>query len=320
MYFYDRRYYNQTMNDLLLIINIIEKMKWSLLNFKSKVPINHTIIPMSNLSAYSNPKHAEIDEVDDSFVRSLFPCLVFLIPQTILIVFILNRIFARIRTNKASVYVRRYFFVLPCVIQIVVEGNIPFFTYIFFRQAMVAFAFKFADKVFIAGAVVVFFAMLLAASCFYFLGNYHYKKRFGYFIYCFYRCFPSMVFLTFRMFVRGFVRGVIHSTLHYNYWVAIVLLSILEATVIVLAVWLEKKYRIFMTQSMFCLVLMYHFVFLVLNPLFYVEEMQKEMENSEDIMELMLFFEKVVMYLMISLVGINSLLDFLPDTMMKQKK
>ena len=275
---------------------------------------------MSDLSAFSNPKHTEIDGVDDSFARSMFPCLVFLVPQTILSVFIFNRIFACIRTKKISVYVRRYFFVLPCVIQIVVEGNIPFFTYIFFRQTMVAFAFKFADKLFIAGAVVVFFAILMAASCFYFLSNYHYKKRFGYFIYCFYRCFPSMVFLTFRMFVRGFARGVIHSTLHYDYWLAIVLLSVLEAAVIVLAVWLEKKYQIFMTQTMFCLMLIYHFVFLVLNPLLYVEEMQKEVEDSGEIVELLLFFEKVMVYLIPSIMAITSLADFIPNKTKESKE
>ena len=174
MYFYDRRYYNQTMNELLITINMIKQVKWSLLNLKSITPINSTIVPASEISVYSNPKHVEIDGVDDSFIRGLFPCQVFLIPQTIIIVFIFNRIFACIRTKKISVYLRRYSFVVPCVIQIVVEGNTPFFTYIFFRQAMVAFSFKFVDKAFIAGAIVVFFFMLLAASCFYFLSNCHY--------------------------------------------------------------------------------------------------------------------------------------------------
>ena len=317
MYFYDNRHYNQTMQDLLLTINMIEQIKWSLLNYKSKVPINQTIVPMSDLTAFSNPKHKEVDDVDDSFARSLFPCMVFLVPQTIILVLILNRIFTCIADKKYSVYIRRYFFVLPCVIQIVVENNMPFFTYIFFRQAMVAFSFNFTDKLFIAVAVVVFFLMMMAGICFYFLFDYLYKKRFGYFIYCFYRCFPSMVFLTFRMFVRGFARGVIHSTLHSNYWLAIVLLSALEVAVIVLAIWLEKKHKIFMTQTMFCLTLIYHFVFLLLNPLLFVEEMQKGVKGSEQVVEVLLFFEKVVVYTLLSLVVTEFLVDFIPTSRMR---
>lgn len=229
------------MNDLLVTINLIESAKWTLFNLASKVPINSSIVPATDITAFSNPKHVEVDDVDDNFARGTFPFFLFLVPQTILMLFVLHRVFRCLSQYKVSVYFRRYFFLLACVVQILVEDNISFFSYLFFQQTFVAFSFKFTDKLFIAASVSMFLLVVLAACCFYFLCNEIYGKCFGYFIYCFYRIFPAFVFLTVRHFGRGLLRGAIHSCLHFHYRTEIIMLCGVEALVIVLAVWLEKK-------------------------------------------------------------------------------
>ena len=48
--------------------------------------------------------------------------------------------------------------------------------------------------------------------------------------------------------------------------------------------------------------------------------MQKGIEDSAEIMELLFLFEKVIVYILVSLVGITFMLDFIPDSMMKPNK
>ena len=155
-----------------------------------------------------------MDNVDDSYFRGIFAFTVFMIPQTIVLVFILKKIFCCISNFKFSIYLRRYHFMIACILQILIESNVSFFTYLFFRQMMVSFSFTIKDKVFLVLSNFIFFCIIISSCCFYFIGNYIYKKGFGYFLYCFYRCFPSFVFLTCRYFVSGFAKGVIHSVLH----------------------------------------------------------------------------------------------------------
>ena len=93
MYFYDKRYYNNTMLYILKTVNQIENTKWTLLNFAAKAPLSRTQLPYTDYTAYSNSKHLEIDGVDDSFARSSFEFLLLSVPQTILLCFILKKIF-----------------------------------------------------------------------------------------------------------------------------------------------------------------------------------------------------------------------------------
>ena len=57
IYSYDNRFYNATMDNIFVTLNKIEEAKWTLLNAASKVPINNSVIPMSDLTAFSNEKH-----------------------------------------------------------------------------------------------------------------------------------------------------------------------------------------------------------------------------------------------------------------------
>ena len=174
MYFYDKREYNGAIQEALVTTNKIEETKWNMLSFVVKIPINSSIIPTTPITEFSNPKHVEIDGVDDSFFRGIFAFAVFMIPQTLLLVFILKRIFCWIANFSISIYLRRYYFVTACVLQILIESNVSFFTYLFFRQMMVSFSFQVYDKLFLALSVTVFFFIMVSACCFYFLANYLY--------------------------------------------------------------------------------------------------------------------------------------------------
>ena len=206
---------------------------------------------------------------------------------------------------------------LGCVIQILVEGNISFFTYVFFRQMFVSFSFNFYDKAFLAISVVAFFFIFIVTLVFYFIFNYQYGKKFSYFIYCFYRCFPSFVLLTFRNLVRGFLRGVIHSTLYSHYKTQTILICIVEVIVILLILWSEKKKKVFLTQSMFCLMLIYHFLFIVLNIVLYEEEKIKGIEELSEAAELLLVIQKFLVFAEVIVIILEFIVELMPNNFMR---
>ena len=247
-------------------------------------------------------------------MRGVFAFAIFVFPPILCLYCIFKGIFHCIHPYKISVYLRRYYFLSCALSQGLIEGNIPFFTYLFFRQCYLAFSFKFTDKIFIAIAIVLFFFVIIFVCCFYFIYNWYLEKKFGYFIYCFYRSLPAMVFLTFQLVMRGLVRGAIHSCLHNHYTTEIILLCVMEASIIVVAVWIEKKHKIFMTQLMFCLTLCYHFIFILINLSLYVEETLKETFDNEEIIELILTFQKVLVYGLLSLIMLEFILDFVPES------
>ena len=255
-----------------------------------KIPINSSIVPATAIDEFSNPKHVEMDGVDDSFLRGTFAFAVFMVPQTILLVFILKRVFHCVSAYGFSAYLRRFYFMGACVLQILLESNLSFFTYLFFRQMMVSFSFKAVDKAFLALSTVLFFCIMVSVCCFYFMANCAYKKGFGYFLYCFYRCFPSFVFLTCRYFVSGFAKGVIHSVLHQEYEKQMVLLCCVEAFVISVLIVAQQKCHICLTKSMYCLFLLYHFLFILLNVCLCFEEGQKKIEESEESRQILVQF------------------------------
>ena len=96
MFIYDRRSYNGTFKDLLQTVNDIENFKWTFINYASKIPLNSSAVPTTDLTIFSNPKHVQADETDDSFIRSAFNFLVFMVPQTMVFVYVLKKAFCSI--------------------------------------------------------------------------------------------------------------------------------------------------------------------------------------------------------------------------------
>ena len=133
------------------------------------------------------------------------------------------------------------------------------------------FAFKFIDKLSLALSVVFLGLVLILVVSFYALCNETYKKKFGYFIYCFYRSMPGILYITVKIFARGFLRGAIHHFFHHKYGLEMLLLSILDFLVLLFGILLESLYRIFLTKAMFWVMSLYHFTFIMINLSLYLE-------------------------------------------------
>ena len=194
------------------------------------------------------------------------------VPQTILICLIMLLLFRFIRNYEISVFIRRYCF-FSNFFQIVLEPNIGFFTFIFFNQTKMFFSFAFLDKFWLCISVMVWGIVLLFCFCFYFLTDYLYKVQAGYFLHHYYRTFPGLVFLTFRMTVRGFLKGIIHSLFHENYPAIIICLSVLELLTFLLSLYTEYRYQVNLTRIQWMTSSIYHFLIILLNLGLYLETM-----------------------------------------------
>jgi hypothetical protein len=139
------------------------------------------------------------------------------------------------KSHYMSKYIRRFCF-WAGMLQILFEGNISYFTYLFFNQSKMLFFFTYRDK-FIIGTSIVFFGfVIITTAWFFYLVNYLYEDNAKYFIYYFYRIKSTLVCLSFNIVFRSFIQAVIHSLLHNNYVAMISVLSILELISVVSAI------------------------------------------------------------------------------------
>lgn len=89
----------------------------------------------------------------------------------------------------------------------------------------------------------------------------NYKKKSCYFIYSYYRCTPTFYYLTIKILLRGMLKGAIHYFLNSYYFYEMMTLILLEVTIVIVTITMEKKYEIFISKTFFCLSLVYHFCF-----------------------------------------------------------
>ena len=90
-----------------------------------------------------------------------------------------------------------------------------------------------------------------------------------------------------------------------------------EITVIALVLWCEKKKKIFISQSMFCLMLIYHFLFIVLNIVLYQEEKIKGIEELSEAAELLLVIQKFLVYGQVGVIACEFIVELIPSNLMK---
>ena len=159
------------MNNIFETVQKIESFKWTLFNYQSAIPDFRSKICKSNYTSFTNEKYKEVEDLDGSFFRSVTIFSLLTIPQTLALCLILKCIFELIRGHKISVFLRRYSFFLPNFLQIVLEPNISYFTYLFFNQAKIFFSFRFSDKIFLTFAVVFEFCVIMFSICFYYYIN-----------------------------------------------------------------------------------------------------------------------------------------------------
>ena len=239
-------------------------------------------MPNSNYSVYSNQKHLQVDERDDSILGNVYLFLMLTIPQTIAIALILRCIFLKIWESPFSIYLRKFYFLPPTILQALFEGNLAYFTYLAFNKLFNAsFSFAFVDKVDMALSVVLLFLCMVYSFSFFFLISHFYKKQAGYYLHSAYRCEAGLLALMIKFPVRGMLRGFFFSFFYNLYGWQIFSLSLIEAAVVICLLAVEACRGVFIKKNLFCMYILYHVAFIVLNLALYLERIGREEEEEE---------------------------------------
>lgn len=112
------------------------------------------------------------------------------------------------------------------------------------------------------------------------------QEKAGYFIYCYYRCNSGYFLLSTKNLVRNPLRGAVFYFLHELYLEELLLLSVAEALVLVILIVWESTAEAFVSKVFYCLELIYHFLFILLNLSLYFGSAAESTYFAEELKEL----------------------------------
>ena len=163
LYQYHKRNYNGIVRKVLNTISFIEEKQWEIVGLEEPLKsMTRRVDDLPKYNPYSNKKYMEEARKNNYMISSLLDFLVFHVPFTFLVVFILNKIFYALFNYPISAWIRPYSFWL-ILLDLLIQNNIEFFTFLGFRniQAMVSFTFesKCLNGFFILFLFVVFITM-----------------------------------------------------------------------------------------------------------------------------------------------------------------
>lgn len=85
-------------------------------------------------------------------------------------------------------------------------------------------------------------------------------------------------------------------------------------SIIVAAIWLEKRRGVFLNKSFFFSVLLFHFMFILINVTLYLEYVYPELQNP------LIDVEKVVLIVYVGVGVLNIIVDMVPGEWMRSSK
>lgn len=139
--------------------------------------------------------------------------MVFFITLTIILVFVLQKIFYLLFNYEISKFLRSYSFWL-ILGELLIQNNIEFFTFVGFRAFQTSFAFSFVSKCMNAFSILFLFLVIFATFTSYVIYYTQYGKLARYFLINMYR-FPSSYALMIVCYgIRPFLKGIIHAMLY----------------------------------------------------------------------------------------------------------
>ena len=191
----------------------------------------------------------------------------FFVPITVLIIFIFNRIFYCLFNYEVSKYLRPYCF-WWVLLELLVQSNIEYFSFLGFRSMDTPFSFNFPSKCFVTLGIIMFYFSFITAMGSYFLYYSEYGKLARYFLVHLLR-FPSSYGLMVIMYgARPFLKGMVHALLYDHWVIQIWCLMAIELAVILLILFFEFKFDNHKSKPFFMMdITYYYFCLVILNIL-----------------------------------------------------
>lgn len=145
-----------------------------------------------------------------------------------------------------------------------------YLSYICLNHLWNSWAINFSDKIALVITILSFFILCMFSLTYYFLVGLL-KNKACYFIYNFYRCHESYVYLSIKNLLRNLIRGAIFFYLDGYYAYKLLCLGIIEGIVFIIGLTIHLTSEIFISKLAFCLELLYHLIFVIFNLGLYFE-------------------------------------------------
>ncbi len=146
-------------------------------------------------------------------IDSLLDFLIFNISLTLTFVFLYNRIFYLLFNYPVSIFLRSYSFWL-ILLDLLIQRNIEFFTFIICRSIQVMVNFNFTTKLFNTLTILLGFILIICVIGSYAFYYFQYRKLGRYFLYNMYRFPSSYLLMIICDGIKPFLKGLVHAMLY----------------------------------------------------------------------------------------------------------
>ena len=286
---------------VFVVARFIEDKQWEIVGLlKAKEELESSIEVTKQYYPLSNPTYLDAERKSNLFIESTTDYFVFFLPFTLVTVVLFNRLFYCLFDYEISRFLRIYSF-WWVLMEILLQRNIEFFTFLGFRNFQAMFHFDMASKLLVSLNLLMFFLTLLVTFHSYF----HYYSQYGrlakYFLSNMFR-FPSSYALMIVVYgLKPFAKGIIHALL-YEEWVAQIwsLLGVELLTIFIACVF-EFRNDNHRSKVVFMVDIMYSGCFVILNLLLLLKHGYFDHDQ-----ELVDFIEEIIVVIIYSGIGLFS--------------
>ena len=196
------------------------------------------------------------------------------------------------------------------LLEILVQSNIEYFTFLALRNFQTPFSFNIESKLLQVLVILMFFLVTFTAFCSYSLYYYDYRKLAKYFLFNLFRFKSSYVLMTIMYGVRPLLKGTLH-TLPFSHWeIQIWSLLGVELLMQVIILAFEFKCDSHRSKPLFMMNTLYYWSLILLNILLLMKYKYFEGNNKyEEFLEELI---TIVVYVMVSLLALQVVWEYCP--------
>ena len=193
---------------------------------------------LPRFNAYSNIKYMNESRKNNVLLDNIFDYIVISVPLTLILWFIYYRAFYCLFEYEVSKYLRAYSFCL-ILFDLLIQGNIEYFTFLAIRALDVFFSFSVSSIFFSILTIFCAFIVFGCTICSYWTYYYQYHKLGRYFLSNMYRFKSSYVLMTITYGCRPFLKGLAHAMFFENWNLQIWVLIGIEVSTLIIIVLFE---------------------------------------------------------------------------------
>ena len=148
LYQYHQKEYDGIIRDVFKTIAFIEEKQWEIVGLEEYLSrMKDNIKELPRFNAYSNLRYMEESRKNNALLDNIFDYLVVSVPFTLILWFIYYRTFYCLFEFEISKYLRAYSFCL-ILFDLLIQGNIEYFTFLAIRALDVFFSFNVSSTFF----------------------------------------------------------------------------------------------------------------------------------------------------------------------------